>query len=241
MSRGEPMAHDPLHYRYHFQLADGQARTFDLQVDPDTLNLRAAPRAANPDWTRLAHHQCPHCPLRTEAHPYCPVALNLVDLVEAFEETISYTQGHVMVEVEERRYEKEIPAQKGISALLGVYMVTNQCPVMEKLKPMVRFHLPFATPEETLYRSLSMYLLAQFFVAKTGGTPDWTLVGLAKIYDDVKIVNRHMGERLRPVLSHDASMNAVVILDTFAENAKYQIKTDRLDELKQLFAAYLTG
>lgn len=234
------MTDDSLQYRYHFQLANGQERTFEVQLDPDSLNLRTPSRAQHPEWTRLEYHQCPHCPLNTATHPHCPVALNLVDLVAAFEETISYTQGHVSVDVDERRYEKDVPAQKGISALLGIYMVTSQCPVMEKLKPMVRFHLPFATPEETLYRSLSMYLLAQFFVARDGGVPDWTLAGLVKVYDDVKIVNQHMAQRLRTVLSQDAGVNAVVILDTFAENAKYQITTDRLDDLKKLFAAYLS-
>lgn len=233
------MTDDSLQYRYHFRLADGQERTFEVRLDPDSLNLRTPPRAQHPEWTRLEYHQCPHCPLNTATHPHCPVALNLVDLVAAFEETISYTQGRVSVDVDERRYEKDVPAQKGISALLGIYMVTSQCPVMEKLKPMVRFHLPFATPEETLYRSLSMYLLAQFFVARDGGVPDWTLAGLVKVYDDVKIVNQHMAKRLRAVLSQDAGVNAVVILDTFAENAKYQITTDRLDDLKKLFAAYL--
>lgn len=233
------MTDDALQYRYHFQLADGQERTFEVRLDHDSLNLRTAPRAQHPEWTRLAYHQCPHCPLNTATHPHCPVALNLVDLVAAFDETISYTQGRVLVDVDERRYEKDVPAQKGISGLLGIYMVTSQCPVMEKLKPMVRFHLPFATPDETLYRSLSMYLLAQFFVARDGGVPDWTLAGLVKVYEDVKIVNQHMAKRLRAVLSQDAGVNAVVILDTFAENAKYQITTDRLDDLKKLFAAYL--
>lgn len=234
------MTDDSLQYRYHFQLADGQERTFEVRLDPDSLNLRTPARTQHPEWTQLAYHQCPHCPLNTATHPHCPVALNLVDLVAAFDETISYTQGRVSVDVDERRYEKDVPAQKGISALLGIYMVTSQCPVMEKLKPMVRFHLPFATPDETLYRSLSMYLLAQFFVARDGGVPDWTLAGLVTVYEDVKIVNQHMAKRLRSVLSQDAGVNAVVILDTFAENAKYQITTDRLDDLKKLFAAYLS-
>ena len=33
---------------------------------------------------------------------------------------------------------------------------------MESLKPMVRFHLPFATVEETVFRSVSTYLLSQY-------------------------------------------------------------------------------
>ncbi len=233
------MTADPIQYRYHFRLEDGQERTVEVRLDPETLNLLRTPRPHYPAWTRLDSHQCAHCPLQSTEHPHCPVALNLVEIVEAFDQTISYTRGTVSVDVDERRYEKEVPAQKGISALLGIYMVTSQCPIMEKLKPMVRFHLPFATPDETLYRSLSMYLLAQFFVAKNGGAPDWTLKGLAKIYEDVKVVNKAMGDRLRSAFHEDAGVNAVVILDTFAENAKYQIGADRLEDLERLFAPYL--
>ncbi len=233
------MTKTPIYYRYQFRLADVHEQAFDVQLDPQTLNLRIPARAVYPDWTRLAYHQCAHCPLNAQDHPHCPVAVNLIDLVVAFNQTISYTQSHIVVEVDERRYEKDVSAQKGISALLGIYMVANACPIMEKLKPMVRFHLPFATPDETLYRSLSMYLLAQFFVAKAGGEADWQLHGLAKIYEDVQIVNRNMSERLRSVLSADAGVNAVVILDSFAENAKYQIDTKQLDELAQLFKPYL--
>jgi len=48
-------------------------------------------------------------------------------------------------------------------------------PIFEKLKPMVRFHLPFASIEETKYRAISMYLLAQYFLYQQGSQPDWDL------------------------------------------------------------------
>ena len=37
-------------------------------------------------------------------------------------------------------------------------MALSGCPVLEQLKPMARFHLPFASVEETIYRAASMYL-----------------------------------------------------------------------------------
>ncbi len=67
---------------------------------------------------------------------------------------------------------------------MGIYMVTSGCPVMGKLKPMVKFHLPFASGEETSYRMVTMYLLAQFFKYKNGKEPDWDLKNLVKIYDN---------------------------------------------------------
>ena len=40
-------------------------------------------------------------------------------------------------------------------------MATAGCPWTDRLRPMARFHLPFANEAETVYRSVSMYLLSR--------------------------------------------------------------------------------
>ena len=68
---------------------------------------------------------------------------------------------------------------------------------MERLKPMGRFHLPFATLEETIFRMVSMHLVAQYFQKQSGRTVEWNLDGLAKVYAEVGVVNRDFAQRLR--------------------------------------------
>tara|TARA_B100000686_G_scaffold86198_1_gene93073 strand:- start:90 stop:251 length:162 start_codon:yes stop_codon:yes gene_type:complete len=46
---------------------------------------------------------------------------------------------------DERCYVEHTTMTEAVSSLLGIYMVTSGCPVMDKLRPMVRFHLPLAT------------------------------------------------------------------------------------------------
>ena len=58
--------------------------------------------------------------------------------------------------------------QMGVSSLLGVIMTTSGCPIMAQLKPMVRFHLPFASLEETIFRMVSMHLVAQYLRHQDG-------------------------------------------------------------------------
>ncbi len=118
-------------------------------------------------------------------------------------------------------------------------MVTSGCPIMEKLKPMVRHHLPFATTEETTYRVLSMYLLAQYFLYKRGKKPDWDLKGLVDIYDNIRTLNKAFCGRISHVEFKDAGINAVVILDNFADMVRYSIDKDNLDKIEVLFEAYL--
>jgi hypothetical protein len=118
-------------------------------------------------------------------------------------------------------------------------MVTSGCPLMEKLKPMVRYHLPFATKEETKYRVLSMYLLAQYFRHKCGKTPNWDLQALMDMYHDIKLLNKDFSQRLAHVRIEDASLNALALLDVFAQNLTFAIDKDNLDELERLFHAYI--
>ena len=115
---------------------------------------------------------------------HCPVALNIQGLVEAFRESRSHESVEVTVTTAERTFSKATTLHEGISSLLGLIMATSGCPIMERLKPMARFHLPFASLEETTYRMLSMYLVAQLFVKRSGGTPDWDLEELGQFLSE---------------------------------------------------------
>jgi hypothetical protein len=144
----------------------------------------------------------------------------------------------VRIATAERQYVKECSLQEGMSSLIGIYMVTSGCPVMAKLKPMVRYHLPFSTLDETRYRAISMYLLAQYFLARKGRAPDWALQRLVQFYEEVSTVNKHFFQRLTQIRVEDASLNALIRLDAFASTIAFTIDEHLLDELEQLFKAH---
>lgn len=122
--------------------------------------------------------------------------------------------------------------------MLGIYMVTSNCPIMDQLRPMVRFHLPFATPFESVYRTIAMYLIGQFLISKGGGEADWDLDGLRAIYKDISIVNKGISQRLSAASRRDANMNALVILNSFGDSVPYVVENG-LEDLKYIFSAYL--
>ena len=132
-------------------------------------------------------------------------------------DSISCEDVDVLISTEARTYMKRTSVQAGVSSLVGLYMATAGCPIMQRLRPMVYCHLPFATLEETVYRVLAMYMLAQHFVYREGGEPDWELKGLVKVYDDVRLVNEHFARRLMCAAREDASLNALVQLDVLAD------------------------
>lgn len=222
---------------YRFDFENGPEKDFVIELDAESLSLILEGDQPKPEWAKLKYHQCENCPL-ADSVEYCPVALNLASLVESFQDSISFEKTKVTVETKERVFVKETTLQKGLSALIGIYMVSSNCPVMDWLRPMVRFHLPFATSKETVYRAVSMYLTAQFFIMRKGGVPDWEMRNLAEIYKAISVVNRGISKRISNASNKDANVNAVVILHSVGESLPYVIENG-LNEIEPLFSQYV--
>ena len=224
---------EPIRFAYTFQFPNGEEQRFDVLLDADTLGLLAPTDAPKPEWTRLHYHQCENCPLGDEVE-YCPVAVNLASLVERFKDAVSFESTTVRVQTAERTYEKDTALQKGLSSIIGIYMVTSDCLVMDALRPNVRFHLPFASIDETIYRAVSMYLVAQYFLMRKGKEPDWELKHLVETYQAVTKVNQGMSDRIRHATAEDANVNAVIILSTQGGMVPTYVE-DSLAEMEPLF------
>ncbi|MFO1424490.1 MAG: hypothetical protein U1F70_12745 [Candidatus Competibacteraceae bacterium] len=223
---------------YTYAFRNGATRTFNVFLDRKTLGLIMKPPTQPPSWTFLRQNQCANCSLDARDHPFCPVALNFAEIAEHFAHAVSYEEVHVVVTTEERIYSRDTTLQQGLTSLLGIIMPTSGCPVLEPLKPMVRFHLPFATITETVFRMVSMCLVAQYLRHGEGKPFDFGLGELAKIYAEVAIVNRDFVRRLRDASMEDANINALVGLDCFATMVPL-IAEDTLNEIKLYFSAFL--
>lgn len=222
---------------YHFQFPDGAAR-YDLALDSKSVTLCDRDQSTIPPWTALDFHQCPHCPLSKEENPQCPLAVALSDVLIRCNSLLSYEKIFVQVTTPERTISKETSAQQGLRSLMGLIMPTSGCPHTAFLKPMARFHLPFASAEETIYRATSMYLLAQYFRWKQGEECDFQLSSLKSLYENLRRLNRTFADRIRAATTQDSSVNAVVLLDLFAMTLSDAID-ESLEEIKYLFVPLL--
>jgi hypothetical protein len=219
---------------YNFIFEDNSSESFSIKLNAESLDFIENENSKPPVWAKLEHHQCENCKLKSSTHPHCPIAKNLTEIFPPFKDRVSYENVLVRVKTKERTYELNTSVQKGLSSLLGILMVTSGCPAMNILRPMVRFHLPFATIDETVYRSASSYLLGQFYRYKNGKSVDWYMKDLSKAYESIQIVNIGMAQRLRSISDQDAGANAVIVLDIFAKELPYSI----LDGLKKLEYLY---
>jgi hypothetical protein len=223
--------------QYRFRLPDGSEEIFRIHIDAQRLELVGNMPDTLPAWTILHFHQCPHCPVTADKQPNCPIAVNLVNIVTRFDHLLSYEQTHIDITTAERIVSQDTTVQEGISSLMGLVMATSGCPHTAFFKPMARFHLPFASEEETIYRAASTYLLAQYFAKKEGWNADLELEGLTEIYQNMHIVNTSMEERLRGASERGSTLNAIVFLDMYALTLQHVIQ-GALEELRYLFTPF---
>lgn len=235
-------AAQPISIEYRFEWPDGRTLAVPILLDAVTLQVVARPQAEDDlPWVQLNASQCPNCPLRVDTHPRCPVAQRVAPLLTQFADATSFEAVKVEVCTAERNYSAATTVQQGVSSMLGLVMATSGCPVLDPLRPMARFHLPFASYEETAYRALSMYLVAQHLRANQGLAPDWALDGYIAMYEAIQQTNAAFGQRLKRFITNDANANALVILDCFAAMTSMDVELRRSipERLESLFAPLL--
>ena len=228
-----------LEFRYSYEFEDGTKREFDVRIDEATMCLMQPGRPEYPPWTALECCRCPNCPLEESENARCPSAVALIDVVDFCKDRISHEKVRASVRTRNRDYARSTTLYQALSSLIGIIMATGGCPVMERLRPMARFHLPFADDDETMYRAMSAYLLGQYFIMKSGGEPDWSMAKLVGMYDDIREVNRSFCNRLRTVSSKDSNINAVIGLDCFADLVIFSINERFMDQLDILYQSYV--
>jgi hypothetical protein len=223
--------------RYCFQMPDKSTEDFKFVLNAKDLKLKDRVPECLPPWTKLESHQCPNCPLDATAHPHCPLAANIYNIVQRFDGLNSYDQITVEVVTEQRWIAQRTTAQLAISSMMGLVIAACGCPHTAFFKPMAWFHLPLASEEETLFRAASFYMLAQYYSKKDGRNADFEFEGLTKIYQNMQTVNCAIAQRLREATANDSSVNAIVILDSFAQIVPFAIE-ESLEELRYLFSPY---
>jgi len=223
-------------YRYQFILPDADPIEIEIELDGETLNLVKPVLEEIPEWTTFEKLDCSQAGT-CAAGQFCKIAANLAYVVKKFDGVWSFNEMDVLLETAERSFAKHTTAQRALGSLLGIIMTTSGCEPMEFLKPMTRFHLPFSSLDETIFRVASMYLLGQHFRRKRGLEPDWSLSKLSEMYARVDQVNVSIVKRLQSATKVDSSMNAVIVLDSFSKMLPFSLM-DELANMEYLFKAY---
>ena len=218
---------------YTFVFKDGLTHRFTVPLE-GWVETPANREEIHPQWTLLAKDQCPNCPLDRNTHKYCPAAVDLHTAAEKFSAIASYQNAEITVVVGARTFTSTCDMNTGLRSLFGLYMALSGCPVTSRMRALARQHLPFSSMQETLSRVVSNYLLKQYFVMRSGGTPDWELKGLHALYQALDVVNGAFINRVRNASTHDSNLNAICGFGTFSKLYTMALD-DLLSEEKDLF------
>ena len=224
------------HIRYRFDLPDGSTKTVEFEFDPVDFRMLKASPAEPPFWTELGFSRCSNCPLDAATVTHCPAALRMVSAVDSLKALVSFDAVGVTVVQAERTVHAQTTAQQAMSSVLGLIMATAGCPWTDHLRPMARFHLPFASEVETVYRSVGMFLLARLLV---GANEPQDFTALEELYRNLHVVNRDMSRRLGAATRTDPAQNAMALLDAYTTLLPAALEGS-LEELKPLFDAWQT-
>jgi len=216
---------------YRFCFESGEEKVFNFEIDSDSLMLLNDFGNEPPGWVTIKNIGCDYC---ASGEVNCRLAETIASFVRHFDNIPSFKKVKVYVETENRTFFKETTTQSGVGALFGILMSTCGCPVLGKLKPMVRYHLPFADIEETEYRVFSMYMLSQYFRMKKGFEPDLEMNSLKETYEQIRTINRKIAKAIADLEKTDTSINAVVALNNFADSITFSLE-DQLEDIAKLF------
>ncbi|WP_296132618.1 hypothetical protein [Pseudomonas sp. Ga0074129] len=197
---------------------------FSYRIELDRVYAAEVAQSA-PSWTRLEHQQCSNCPLSKDQFSHCPAAVDLHRVIEDFQGLPAFKKVSVWVRTPEREYSKVAGLEEGLRALLGVIMATSACPVLGKLKPMAQHHLPFASSQEFILRTVSLYLTQQYFNLREGRSPDWELKGLVRMFQQLQLVNQAFWQRIHATCEGDSNLKAFLTFFSMASSITYSLET----------------
>jgi hypothetical protein len=205
---------------YRFELEGRAPVEFRVTDQPAATN-----QANLPGWTKLEHCQCSNCPLKPADTARCPAAVEILPVVTEFQADDAYQKVSVVVQDERRTYSKSTTLEEALRSLLGLKMATSGCPVLSELKPMAIHHLPFASTDEFIMRSVSHYLLQQYLAKRNGEEPDWDLKGLVARNQRLQLVNQALWQRIHSVCKGDSNLKALLNFFSMASSVSFSLES----------------
>lgn len=218
---------------YRFSFNQGNEDLIYLIDTEDRLNSTTQGEVPA-DWTRLENCQCSNCPLSKGEVKLCPAAVDMQKVIEDFGKLPALQKVDIQITAPERTYNKNTGIEEGLRSLMGLIMANSGCPILSKLKPMAYTHLPFASQAEFILRSVGTYLVSQYYLGQAGKAPDWALVGLIELNQELRLVNQAIWQRIHGACEEDSNLKALLSFFTMSSSVSYSLEA-QLSKIKHAF------
>lgn len=202
---------------YRFEHAEQQWQ-WQTTIDAEYGFQPVQSAAALPNWVSAEAFRCGHCRLAPGAP--CPVAANLARSGLDFASLASYDEVQVSARLNGHVETRcKTSAQQAFSSIVGLIVATSSaCVSTHLLKPMAMYHRPFASQEESIYRSIAN---AALFYQQTQPNESFAAF-VENRYQELHELNVNLVARIRDQHpEYEALVNALVNLDTFVKGVIY--------------------
>ena len=215
--------------RYQIKSETGEQFSFDVQNHKDLEPRELNSRSDLPDWVKLENYQCTICPFTSEKITFCPAAFELQDVIQQCSNCISHERVELSRLDKEGTVTTETDMQRALFAVIGEKVISSACSMLNSRQWSLDYYSILTTPENLFYRSISSYLMRQYFTSPGRRDPD--LKGHLDYLDEVIHIFNNLLQRIRGVSSQDASNNALGSIVMSGQLLRHQ-RDDWLEALK---------
>lgn len=143
----------------------------------------------------------------------------LEHFTDTFFQLASFTELKVVVDIGDIRTQTQTTAQRFLSSLAGLVIALNSgCSRTEILRPMVHFHRPFMSFEESIYRSIANAALHHALSNENVSLGEY----VRREYQQLHELNLHLVKHFQGVKPQaEPLVNALVNLDLFVKEILY--------------------
>ena len=85
--------------------------------------------------------------------------------------------------------------------------------------------MPFASNQEFILRTVSLYLMRQYYNMREGRHADWELKGLIRHYQQLQLVNQAFWQRILDTCEGDSNLKAFLSFFSMASSLSYSLET----------------
>ena len=75
---------------YEFWFGEHDKEDFKIAINPKTITMASPELKSKPAWARLEYKKCECCTLTEDKHLYCPLAINIASIIDAFQNRVSF-------------------------------------------------------------------------------------------------------------------------------------------------------
>lgn len=163
------------------------------------------------EWAKSENVGCSNCPLKD--NEYCNFALSIHHFIEFFKDFNSYEAVSVTVYSNDLTITKLTTIQQTALSILNLIVPFSECPKFSIFREVSLNHYPFESFENVLVRALGYYYLN--YINHSNHNDISMYDRFLMIFSDMREPIRNVCNVLRKTENKDATLNALILLDTY--------------------------